>query len=88
MDSFAEAVYYSLQGELCDPVSGVEDAFEEGKPCSQWYGDMLDAYERLCHRPGAREEDPDGEIMINSLLRIQRELCLKMFEYGKQFASR
>lgn len=86
MDSVAEAVYYTLQGELCEPVPGVEDAFEDGKFCAQWYQDMLDAYERICHRLG-EQEDADGEIMINSLLRIQKELCMKMFEYGRRFAT-
>ena len=48
---------------------------------------MLDAYGRLCHRLGEKEEDADAEIMIDSLLRIQKELCLRMFEYGTAFAS-
>ena len=85
MGSFAENVYDSLQGELLEPVPGVENAFEDGKPCIQWYGDMLDAYERICTRLGQENEDSDCEIMINSLLEIQRTLCLKMYEYGKRF---
>lgn len=86
MDSFAEAVYDTLQGELCVPVPGVENAFEDGKPCAQWYQDMLDAYERICSRLCEQEEDADCEVMIDSLLRIQKTLCLMMYEYGKRFA--
>lgn len=87
MNHVAQAVYDTLQGDLWDPVPGVEDAFADGEPCARWYQDMLDAYGRLCHRLGEKEEDADAEIMIDSLLRIQKELCLRMFEYGTAFAS-
>lgn len=43
---------------------------------------MLDAYERLRERLGVGDEDADVEIMIDSLLSIQRELCLQMFDLG------
>ena len=87
MYSFAEAVYDSMQGELLDPVPGIENEFEEGKVCLQLYGDMLDAYERICFRLGQENEDSDCEMMINSLLDIQKILCLKMYEYGKRFGK-
>ena len=79
---FVEEVYDSLQGQLVTPVPGVENAFEEGKPCEQNYRKMLDAYARLCNRLGVGDEDEDAEIMISSLLAIQRELCMKMYAYG------
>ena len=41
---------------------------------------MLDAYARLRDRLGVVDEDSDVEIIIDSLLTIQRELCLKMFD--------
>ena len=42
--------------------------------------EMLDAYERLRDRLGVVDEDEDVEVVIDSLLDIQRQLCLKMFE--------
>lgn len=88
MCGFAEEVYESLCGDLVEPVCGVEDAFAEGSNCEQWYLDMLNAYERLRERLGAVNSDPDAEIMIDSLLCIQRELCLKMYEYGVRFGRK
>mgnify|MGYP006955466334 FL=1 len=41
---------------------------------------MLDAYERLRERLGVTDEDEDVEIIIDSLLAIQRKLCREMFE--------
>lgn len=74
-----ELVYESLIGELIDPVEKVPNAFEPGSYCEARYKEMLAAYERLCDRLGVLDEDEDVEIIINSLLSIQRELCLEMF---------
>ena len=41
---------------------------------------MLNAYERLRDRLGVVNEADDVEIIIDSLLSIQRELCVKMFD--------
>lgn len=84
---FIKEVYDSLNGVLVDPLPGVEDLFEEGKPCAVRYGQMLEAYARLCQRLGASDEDPDVEVIINALLDNQREMGLKMFEYGTRFAG-
>lgn len=45
----------------------------------------MDAYSRICARLGQENEDTDVEIIINSLLSIQKELCFKMYEYGAKF---
>ena len=34
---FEEEVYYSLLGMSINPLDNVENLFEEGKPCEQWY---------------------------------------------------
>ena len=76
----AELVYESLLGELVDPIKYVPNAFEPGSFCEGKYQEMLDAYERLRDRLGIVDEDADVEVIIDSLLAIQRELCLKMFD--------
>ena len=68
-------------------VPGVEYAFEEGAYCMELYGQMLEAYQSLCQRLGVVDVDDDAEIMISSLLEIQRELCLKMYSYGVKFGK-
>ena len=75
-----ELVYESLIGELVIPLRNVPNAFEEGSVCERNYQEMLDAYARLRDRLGVVDEDSDVEIIIDSLLTIQRELCLKMFD--------
>ena len=35
MKNFIEDVYYSLTGDLIDPIEGVEDAFDEGTLCAK-----------------------------------------------------
>lgn len=83
-----EKVYYTLLGQMVDgAVRGVENAFADGRPCMQRYGNMLDAYERLCERLGVNEEDEDVEIIINALLDNQQELCYLMYRHGAEFGK-
>ena len=79
---FAEAVYWSVQGLLEEPVEGVESAFCDGSVCEAAYEQMLEAYERLRQRLQVENEDADVECIINALQTITKELCLRMFEYG------
>ncbi len=79
---FEEEVYYSLSGMLIDPLDDVENLFEDGKPCEQWYSDMYDAYMRICERLDVQDEDDDVEIIISSLLRIQEKIAYRMYHYG------
>ena len=81
----AEEVYDTLLGEMIDgaEVPGVENIYVTGGSCDRNYNAMLEAYERLCRRLNRRDEDPDVEIIIESLLENQRLIALKMFEYGK-----
>lgn len=83
----AEEVYFTLQGESCEPIPGVEDAFAEGSVCDKCYSEMLGAYARLCDRLGVPDEDEDVEIIIDSLRTITDELCYRMFFYGAQFGK-
>ena len=78
--NISELVYESLIGELIVPIKDVPNAFEHGSYCETRYQQVLEAYERLRGRLGVADEDPDIEIIIDSLLEIQRKLCLEMFE--------
>ena len=83
-----EAIYATLVGVMREEfrVPGVENLFAEGSDCMNWYSDMLDAYERLCDRLGAVDEDKDVEVIICSLRKIEQKVSRKMFEYGMKFA--
>ena len=81
----SELVYESLIGESLIPISGVPNAFEVGGFCETRYGEMLEAYRRIRDRLGVIDEDADVEIIIDALLDIQRELCLRMFEVSRVF---
>lgn len=83
----AEDVYFTLQGEACEPIPGVENAFADGAVCDRCYSEMLDAYARLRDRLGVQDEDADVEIIINALRTITDELCYRMFSYGAQLGS-
>ena len=78
--NISELVYESLIGELVDPIKDAPNAFEPGSYCETRYRQVLEAYERLRGRLGAADEDPDVEIIIDSLLEIQRKLCMEMFD--------
>ena len=83
--SMAKEVYDSLWGGVSEEyrIPCVEDATASGSHCMELYGQMLDAYDRLLLRLGRVDDDDDVEDIINSLLDLQEELCLKMFEYGR-----
>ena len=83
-------LYATLMGGIMkeNAVPGVENLFEEGKPCEQWYSDMYEAYERLKHRLGDADEDKDVEMIINSLVLICGEVGEKMYHYGALFGSK
>jgi len=80
---FAELVYESLIGELIEPIEHVPNAFAPGSYCEARYQEMLEAYGRLRDRLGAVDEDADVEIVIDSLLAIQRKLCLEMYDLAQ-----
>ena len=81
----SELVYESLIGESVVPLPGVPNAYEAGSFCENRYEDMSQAYARLRDRLGVVDEDTDVEIIIDALLDIQRELCLRMYELSKRF---
>ena len=78
-------IYETMLGlripEACVP--GVADDFSEGSLCQREYDRMRGAYERLCSRLGAGDEDPDLNTMVDALEAIQRELCERMHRCGQ-----
>lgn len=79
-----ESLYYSLIGELIEPIKGVPNAFADGEPCARLYLDVQEAYQRLRERLDVEDEDEDIETIIGSLLMIQQHLCMEMFEHGRK----
>ncbi len=53
MDTFQD-IYETMLGLRVPEaqVPGVEDAFGPGLPCDRAYGEMREAYERVCQRLG------------------------------------
>ncbi len=88
-NTMAQLVYDSMSGNLLEEycVPGVENAFDEGKPCAELYGRVLKAYERLCLRLGESDEDTDVEVIINAFMEINRIVGVKMYEYGYEKGS-
>ena len=82
-----ENVYEAVCGEYADEADYViqnvriENEFEEGKTCSEAYKQVYAANRRLCQRLGV-DEDPDVEMIIDSMFAITRTVGEKMFEYG------
>lgn len=81
-----EDIYDTLIGVMNEEhcVPGVENLFIEGSECDCVYSEMLEAYARLRDRLGVQNEDADVEVIINSLLKIERIVAMKMFEYGSK----
>lgn len=89
-NGFINDVYDTLQGsfipESCIP--GVKNMFLEGSPCDAAYSKMHEAYSRLFNRLNENGEDPDVEIIIDSLLSMARILGIEMYRCGAEFALR
>ncbi|MDO5546986.1 MAG: hypothetical protein Q4F79_00695 [Eubacteriales bacterium] len=84
---FVREVYESLWGAYVEPMYGVEDAFEEGKPCDVSYGEIFDASERLRQRLGVQNDDRDVDIINNAWRDIAEELGFLMYKYGAKFGN-
>ena len=83
-----ENLYYSLIGELIEPIKGVDNAFADGEPCARLYHEVQEAYQSLRERLDVEDEDEDVETIIDSLLMIQKHLCLEMFKLGCKYGQK
>lgn len=81
-----EDIYETMSGflELEAQVPGVANAFDEGSICARKYAEMRAAYERVCARLGAGDEDKDLNEIVDCLEAIQRELCERMYCLGME----
>lgn len=93
-EDFKMLVYDLMNGSIDLEMRPVEEsrcvknAYEEGSDCEQAYAEAVKACERLGERLGNPSgEDPDVECIMNSMLKIQEILCMKMYEYGWYFAK-
>ena len=84
METRTNRVYETLTGHALPQhaIPGIENAFADGSECATLYDQVMDAYERLRERLGVSNEDPDVEIIIGNLMRIERLIACKMFCYG------
>lgn len=89
-EDFAKRVYNTLNGYYIPSfrVPGVGNAFADGQPCIELYGEALGAYQRICARLGTGEEDEDLEVIVNAFIRISEIVGLKMYHYGALFGER
>ena len=72
---------YADEGDYVIQNVRIQNEFEEGKPCSEAYKRVYESNRRLCERLGV-DEDPDVEMIIDSMFAITRAVGEKMFEYG------
>lgn len=92
-DEFKQLIYDLMNGSLdlgnnaLEESKYVEDEFSEGKVCQTAYAEILDAYQRICERLKAGEEDKDIEVIMNNFNTIMEHLCMKMYDYGCFFSQ-
>ena len=84
----ADIIYDLLIGEAepNEKFSIAENMFAEGRACEELYNKVYEANLRLCDRLGV-QEDADVELIIASMLRINRLIGIKMFQYGIKYQS-
>ena len=87
---FILEVYAALQGYLPEgkPVQGIENAFADGKLCTELYAQVYNAERRLEERLGVEAYDEDVECIVSCMQDIQDELCYLMYCYGAKFGIR
>ena len=75
-------IYESMLGERVNPHPEIPNAFADGEKCARLYDEIYTAVQRLSDRLGV-EEDPDVEIILDNFWEIDRELCQRMYRYGR-----
>ena len=90
MNTLVEQVYETLTGQALAQyaVPGIEDVFAGDSECAILYDQVLAAYDRLRERLGIANEDPDIEMIIGNLMRIEKTIAYKMFDYGSRCHKR
>jgi len=79
----AEELYNQVAG-ITYAQPGIQDEFEEGRPCWELYSRVSDARLRLAERTGIDFEDRDLLEIIEGLEEIGKLLALRMYQYGQE----
>lgn len=89
-ESFMELVHLSIQGELIPEytIEGVENIFDNGGIGIQLYINARNAYRRVCDRLGEKDEDPDLDAIFTNLEALEKEIAIRMYQYGAKFGMR
>ena len=89
-ESFIELVYLTIQGQLIPKymIADVEDIFTKDGIGLALYTNARDAYLRVCDRLGAKDYDPDLDVIINSMEDLAKEMAFRMYRYGAKFGVR
>ncbi len=89
-ESFMELVYLTMQGELIPEcaIAEVEDIFVEGGIGIELYEKAKNAYAKVCHRLGKKDEDQDLNELVRNMEELAREMALRMYQYGAKFGQR
>lgn len=82
-----EEIYERMITEYVVPDPEIPCEFEDGKPCSELYGKVYDARERISERTGIDFEDRDLMEIVESLEEIAKICSLKMFDYGVKYGK-
>ena len=64
----------------------VTNEYREGMKCSHLYNEMYEAKKTVCQRLESNE-DKEVERIIDNLLAIGEELCMRMYDYGVYFSK-
>lgn len=78
-----EWIYETMMGEAEPACPCIADAFAPGERCAGLYEEIYQTNRKLCVRLGV-EEDGDLERIISLFFEINRELCMRMYDYGVQ----
>ena len=84
----AQQIYDRVMGYEEQPLPDffVENLFADGTVCDELYGQIYDSKLRIYERLGV-DEDPDMELILDSLDRITRLVAQEMFHHGTRIAA-
>jgi len=74
---------YCREGYAAWLAGDIRNEFAEGCECGRLEGEIYNARVRLGQRLGTDIEDRDILALVNAYEAMQRELCLKMYAYGR-----
>ena len=76
--------YYNRESVVLPLHVDIEDEFEKGKKCDVLLDRVYRARMHLAKKLG-HQEDEDVETIIDCMNEITKILCMKMYDYGKNY---